>query len=192
MDEIETDRLKLRMFSLEDLDELAVIFSDPDVVRYIGTGQPAPREETERALDSIIEHWRRHGFGRWAAVHKTTARLVGYGGLRNFNGTPELVYLLEKQQWGVGLGTEMARAVLKFGFEDRSFDRVIAMTKIPNMASQRVMQKAGMVYECRDIVFGIEVVRYHLHRESFMSAPVEYPCGELLGRAFHQDACPGA
>ncbi len=62
---IETDRLLLRMFRPDDLDELARLFSDPDVLRYVGDGKPVNREETDKALKSIIKHWTTHGFGRW-------------------------------------------------------------------------------------------------------------------------------
>ena len=91
MPELETDRLLLRQFALGDLDALAQIFADPEVVKHLGSGEPASREETETALRSIIAHWGRHGFGRWAAVYRPTRELIGYGGLRSFQGEPELV-----------------------------------------------------------------------------------------------------
>ena len=61
---IETARLRLRMFRPDDLDALAALFADPEVVRHVGDGKPAGREIAEKAITSIIEHWRRHGFGR--------------------------------------------------------------------------------------------------------------------------------
>src|SRR4051812_45981791 len=122
MHERDTERLQLRLFRPEDLDDLSLIFSDPDVVRYLGSGQPASRAETEVALQSIIKHWDNYGFGRWAAIYKPTQKLIGYCGLRSYHGTPELVYLLSKPYWGAGLATEMARASLKYGFEDKQFE----------------------------------------------------------------------
>ncbi|PYS49375.1 MAG: N-acetyltransferase [Acidobacteria bacterium] len=169
MCEIETERVQLRMFRPEDLDDLSRIFADPDVVRHIGTGQPALRAETEFALKSIIRHWDRHGFGRWAAVYKPTQELIGYCGLRSFNGAPELVYLLSKDYWGKGLATEMARAVLSYGFEEKQFERIIAMTKLDNHASQRVMRKIGMTYERNATICDMQVVCYSLSRDSYLS-----------------------
>ena len=169
MCEIGTERIQLRMFRPDDLDELSHIFEDPDVVRHIGTGQPAKRAETEFALQSIIRHWERHGFGRWAAVYKPTRKLIGYCGLRSFNGVPELVYLLSKEYWGKGLATEMARAALSYGFEEKRFERIIAMTKIENLASQRVMEKLGMNYEKKATISEIEVVCYSLSRNKYLS-----------------------
>ena len=166
---IETERLQLRLFTLDDLDDLSLIFSDPDVVKHLGTGKPAPREETEQALHSVINHWERHGFGRWAAVFKATGKLIGYSGLRSFNGTPELVYLLDKPYWGLGLATEMAQASLKYGFEELGFERIIALSKLANVASHHVLEKIGMVYEKTTTIFEMDVVHYSITREMYLS-----------------------
>src|SRR4051812_10194079 len=170
MPEIETDRLLLRQFTTDDLDALAHIFADPEVVKHLGSGQPASKGETETALRSIIAHWSHHGFGRWAAVHKRTRELVGYGGLRNFHGEPELVYLLKKSHWRRGLATEMARVCLKFGFEELRFERIIAMAKTANVASHRVMEKAGMCFERAASIYGMDIVCYALSRPAYLSA----------------------
>lgn len=169
MNEIETERLQLRLFRPGDLDDLFPIFSDPDVVRYLGSGQPARRDETETALMSIIRHWEVYGFGRWAAVCKQTRKLIGYCGLRNFQGTAELVYLLSKQYWGMGLATEMARASIKFGFEEKKFEHIIAMAKLANIASQRVMSKVGMSFQNNILIFNIEVALYSINRAAYFS-----------------------
>lgn len=170
MGEIETSRLRLRKFSLDDLNDLARIFRKPEVVRHLGTGMPLLRAEAEYALQGIIRHWRRHGFGRWAAIYKPTGKLIGYGGLRSFQGTPELVYLLDKPYWGLGLATEMAEASLKHGFDDRRFERIVGMTKLANVASQRVMTKIGMRLEKRATICNMEVVCYAISSEEYRAA----------------------
>ena len=169
MPEIETDRLLLRQFTPGDLDALAGLFADPDVVRYLGSGLPASREEAETALRSIIAHWERHRFGRWAAVYRATGEVIGYGGLRSFHGEPELVYLLGKSYWRRGLATEMALACIKFGFEELEFDRVIAMAKTGNRASHRVLEKTGMRFERAANIYGMDVVCYGLSRAAYLS-----------------------
>ena len=172
MDEIDTARLHLRQFTPGDLDELYPIFSEPEVVKYMKTGNPVSREETECALLSIIKHWAKHGFGRWAVIHKETQRLIGYGGLRNLYGMPELVYLLDRPFWGVGLATELATACLQWGFEKRPFERVVAITRPENTASRRVMDKVGMSYEKDMSYHGIEVVQYSISLETYQSLRV--------------------
>ena len=167
MPEIETERLLLRMFCPEDLDELATLFRDPEVMRYVGEGQPVNREEADKALRSIIRHWQTHGFGRWAAVNRETREFVGFGGLRSLFGTPEVVYHLATAHWGKGLATELARASLRFGFEDRKFERIVAIAKPLNAASIHVMEKLGMNYEKHASYYGIDVVQYGISREEF-------------------------
>jgi len=167
MPSIETERLLLRKFRPDDLDELAKLFSDPDVMRYVGNGQPIDRDESERALKSIIRHWESQGFGRWAVVNKQTREFTGFGGLRSLFDTPEVVYHFSKANWGKGLATELARATLRFGFEDRGLDRIVAVAKPENSASIHVMQKLGMRFEMKTIYYNIEVVQYEITRNEF-------------------------
>jgi RimJ/RimL family protein N-acetyltransferase len=53
---LETSRLHLRLFTPEDLENLHTLLSDPDVVKFTGTGKPVSLEETKTALDSILKH----------------------------------------------------------------------------------------------------------------------------------------
>jgi len=167
MSSIETERLLLRRFRPDDLDELAKLFGDPDVMRYVGDGRTVNREESDRALKSIINHWQRHGFGRWAAIDKQSRKFVGFGGLRSLFDTPEVVYHFSKANWGQGLATELARASLRFGFEDRGFNRIVAVAKPENVASIHVMQKLGMHFEMTASYYNIDVVQYEITRDEF-------------------------
>lgn len=164
---VETQRLLLRRLAPADLKDFYAILSDPEVVRYVGTGEPASLAEAEAALLSIGRHWERHGFGRWAVAEKDTGRLIGYGGLRMLIDTPEVVYHLAKAYWGLGLATEVARASLRYGFEEHGFGRVVAVAMPGNGASIHVMEKLGMAYEGRANYFGIDVVQYSVSREGY-------------------------
>lgn len=166
---IETDRLRLRMFRDSDVDNLAALFADPEVMRYVGNGEPVDRAEAEKALASIIAHWERHGFGRWAIEDKETGEFVGYGGLRSLFGTPEIVYHFATRHWGKGFATEMARASLRWGFAQRGFQQVVAIAKPENAASIHVMEKLGMHFEERTSYYDIEVVRYSITAGEFKS-----------------------
>lgn len=167
MPSIETARLHLQMFRPEDLDGLAALVADPDVMRYVGTGLPVTREESEIALESIIRHWDNHGFGRWAVIDKETREFAGYGGLRSLMGTPEVVYHFAKAYWGRGLATELVRASLRFGFEEQQFDSIVAIAKPGNAASIHVMAKAGLHYEMHTAYYNMDVVQYRISRAEF-------------------------
>lgn len=166
---IETERLRLRRLRDSDIDDLAALFADPDVMRYVGNGVPTDRTEAQKALESIVAHWERHGFGRWAIEDKQTNEFVGYGGLRSLFGTPEVVYHFAKRYWGKGFATEMARASLQFGFNEKGFERIVAIAKPENTASIHVMEKAGMHFEMQTSYYDIEVVQYSISRDQFKS-----------------------
>ena len=175
---IETDRLRLRLFRPEDLDDLASMFSDPEMMRYVADGKPAGRDVAEKALTSVIDHWRRHGFGRWAAEDKETRQFVGFGGLRSLFGMPEVVYHFAPPHWGKGLASELARASLRYGFEEHRFERIVAIAKPENAASIRVMEKVGMHYEMHTSYYDIDVVQYTLAREEYKpTADAAYTLG---------------
>jgi [ribosomal protein S5]-alanine N-acetyltransferase len=164
---IETERLRLRMLHLSDLDDLAALFADPDVMRYVGNGKPVDGAEAKKAIASIVAHWERHGFGRWAVEDKTTREFVGYGGLRSLFGMPEVVYHLAKAHWGKGLATELAMASLRYGFDAHRFARIVAIAKPPNAASIHVMEKIGMHFEMRTSYYEMEVVQYAISASEF-------------------------
>lgn len=166
---IETDRLRLRMMRDTDVDDLAALFADPEVMRYVGNGQPTDKLEAKKALDSIIAHWSREGFGRWAIEAKQTREFVGYGGLRSLFGTPEVVYHFARRYWGQGFATEAARASLNFGFNEKGFERIVAIAKPGNAASIHVMEKLGMRFQMSTSYYGIEVVQYEIKAEDFRS-----------------------
>lgn len=174
MPAIETQRLLLRMFCPEDLDELARLFSDPGVMRYVADGQTVNRDEADKALQSIIRHWQTHGFGRWAVLDKQTREFVGFGGLRSLFGTAEVVYHLATAHWGKGLATELARASLRFGFEEHQFERIVAIAKPLNSASIHVMEKIGMHYEKHASYYDIDVVQYTIGRDEFQPGEMAY------------------
>ncbi|HYV24365.1 MAG TPA: GNAT family N-acetyltransferase [Pyrinomonadaceae bacterium] len=166
---IETDRLRLRIFRSDDLDNLAGLLADPDVMRYVEDGQPKDRDVAEKALNSIIAHWERHGFGRWVVEEKASSEFVGFGGLRSLHGTPEVVYHMAPAYWGKGYATELGRAALDFGFNERGFDRIVAIAKPDNAASVHVMEKLGMKFQQRTSYYDIEVVEYAITADEFRS-----------------------
>jgi RimJ/RimL family protein N-acetyltransferase len=174
MPSVETDRLLLRMIREDDLDHLAGLFADPEVVKYVGNGLPAGRDEAERALHSILNHWETNGFGRWAIVDRGSGQFIGFGGLRSLFGTPEVVYHLTKAHWGKGYATEMARASLRFGFDERGDDRIVAIAKPGNTASIHVMKKLGMRFVKKANYYEIDVVEYEITRDEFAPGEAAY------------------
>lgn len=182
MHEIETARLRLRQFTHADLAELARIVADPEVMKYLGR-VPGPLSAAEAGafLDSVVAHWARHGFGRWAVVEKRGGRLVGCAGFRTHDGVAELNYLLDKPFWGAGLATEIAEACLRHGFGAYGFDLIIALARPANAASRRVLEKAGLRCAGETVAYGVDAVRYEITRDEFGGRPAP-PGGEAPRR----------
>jgi ribosomal-protein-alanine N-acetyltransferase len=166
---IETERLTLRAFTPDDLDRLAEILSNPQVMRYMPGGQPLSQEKAEANLRSILRHWDEHGFGWWAVIHKADARLTGWCGLTYVGelAETEVAYLFDQPYWGKGIGTEAAHASLRYGFEELKLDRIIALAVPENVGSWRVMGKNGLIFETRLHLWDLELVKYGIAREAF-------------------------
>ena len=169
MPEIETARLRPRMFVPSDLDDLARLLMSPEVMRYIGVeaGKTLTLEETEEHLQNFIEGWRRRRFGRWAVVEKKTNRFIGLCGLKLLEEEVELIYLLHEAYWGRGLASEAARASLRYGFEELELERIVAVTRPENISSQRVMERIGLRRAGDVRSYGVDAVCYVIERKDY-------------------------
>jgi RimJ/RimL family protein N-acetyltransferase len=150
---LETERLVLREFALDDVDNLVELDSDPEVMRFINGGRPTPRDEIQSdVLPAFLGYYGRYaGYGFWAAVEKSTGLFVGWFHFRPARGAPpdevELGYRLRRSSWGKGYATEGSRALIDKGFSELGVQRVVAFTMVVHAASRRVMEKAGLRIE---------------------------------------------
>jgi [ribosomal protein S5]-alanine N-acetyltransferase len=164
---IETTRLLLREIDDDDLDALAAIFADADVMEYIGTGGVLTREHAQRSIDRQSVNYVDRGFGEWATVERSTGEMIGLCGLipwPDIDGEPELevAYLLARSAWGRGLGTEVAGAIRDHALGALGRERVVSCIFPDNAASIRVATKIGMAYE-KDFTYeGLPMKLYSL------------------------------
>jgi RimJ/RimL family protein N-acetyltransferase len=147
---LETERLVLRRFTGDDIDHLVELDSDPEVMRFINGGRPTPRDEIENdVLPGFLGYYERYaGYGFWAAVERSTGRFIGWFHFRPAKEAPpdevELGYRLRRSAWHKGYATEGSRALIDNGFAELGVQRVVAFTMVVNVASRRVMEKAGL------------------------------------------------
>ena len=172
MKTLRTERLVLRMFREEDLDEYAVMTGDPEVTRYLGDGSTLSRVDTWRQMAMILGHWRLRGYGMWAAEEAATGRLVGRIGFFNPEGWPgfELGWTLAREFWGRGYATEGARRALEHGFTEMRREHVISLIRPANLPSVRVAERLGERLEGRVDLFGTEALVYGITREDWLAA----------------------
>jgi ribosomal-protein-alanine N-acetyltransferase len=169
---LETARLTLRPLTPGDLDALASMYADPEVMRYIGTGGPRGRDDAARYIDRQLDTYAERGFGEWATVLRESGDMVGLCGLivwPDIGGTAELevAYMLARDAWGKGLATEAAGAIRDWAVSELGRRRLVSCIDPEHAASIHVAQKIGMRYE-RDFLYeGAPMALYA------WSAPVE-------------------
>ena len=144
---LETERLVLRRVTLADLDNLARINSDPEVMRFIGNGSVLTRAQSEariRRIQKVYEFF--PGLGLWIGEEKPSRQFVGAYALIYIPKTTEVEvgYRLRKSAWGRGLATEGARALVRYGIFELGLDRVVGLTHPENDASKHVLMKSGL------------------------------------------------
>lgn len=141
-----TKRLALRRFTPADIDWLAELYSDSDVTRYLGGVRD--RAEVEELLNTrILKYYDEHpGFGIWMTEDRATGSRLGFHLLNYIRGESiiQIGFALTKAAWGKGFATEMASAVLRYGFVDLKLPRIAGMASLQNTASQRVLLKIGL------------------------------------------------
>ena len=150
---LETDRLFLREFVLEDADALGLVLGDPVAMQYY----PAPydRAGIEDWIRRNLARYRDSGFGLWAMLLKDSGELIGDCGcyVREVDGKCEfeLGWHVRRDLWGRGYATEAARHCIEYAFSRLGAERVIALVRPENRSSCRVAEKNGMA--CEKIIF---------------------------------------
>lgn len=148
---IETARLRLRGQTVADFPACAALWSDPDVFRHIGNGEPPSKEEAWAKFMRHAGHWAMVGFGYWIVEVKATGDFAGMVGLSNLEreieprlpDVPEAGWVLTANARGKGYATEGVRAALAWGEERFGHSRSVCLIAPQNTPSLRVAEKCG-------------------------------------------------
>ncbi|MER7949423.1 GNAT family N-acetyltransferase [Streptomyces sp. NPDC096079] len=134
---LETSRLVLRRWREEDVAPMAAVNGDPEVMRWIRDGGVRDERQTRDGIRAWESEWEAEGFGLFAVEIRSTGELAGFTGLSVPRFLPEVLPAVEigwrlgRAHWGAGLATEAARAVVRFGFEERGLDRIVSTRMRP-------------------------------------------------------------
>ncbi len=143
-----TDRLHLRRMRKSDLYDVFKYTSDPEVPKYLLWEPHGSLEDTRRYLARVNKLYRRARFYDWGVEHE--GRIIGTVGFTGFdihNDKGEIGYVISRDFWHRGIASEAVRAVLKFGFESLSLNRIEARFLPENEMSLRVAQSCGLTLE---------------------------------------------
>jgi RimJ/RimL family protein N-acetyltransferase len=146
-----TPRLLLRRWRPEDSEPFAALNADPRVMEHF----PAPysREETDRMIARIEQHFEERGYGLWAVEIRDVAPFAGFIGLcvprieAHFTPCVEIGWRLAAEYWKRGYATEGARAALTYGFDTLRLQEIVSFTVPENIRSRRVMEKIGIHHD---------------------------------------------
>lgn len=199
MNMLETKRLIIKPTSLDSFENTYALFSDAEVMRYIGNGVKS-REEVQQHIEKMIQHHEKHGFSFGDVYEKSTNQFVGRGGLM-FLGLNdqqpdiEVGFAFQKQFWKKGYATELARAFLDWGFKHLSVNKFVAVIRQQNNESRRVLEKSGMHYAGMKDYNNHEVAAYEIFRNQtdynkiklIEATPDDYPIIQNIGTYYVYD-----
>ena len=147
---LETKRLRLRMFTMDDAPALFRYASDPLVTQFITWETHTTLTDSQHFVRGVLDWYEDQEVAYWAIIHKEENRLIGSCGLFDWQIRParaELAFAMSQPYWGKGYTSEAVRTLMKLGFEDMRLNRIEGKCVVQNTASSRVMEKTGMTYE---------------------------------------------
>jgi RimJ/RimL family protein N-acetyltransferase len=149
----ETERLLVRQFTFDDLDEFAQLCADPVVMQFMGDGAVLSRDEVKKWIEVCQQKYRQRGYGTSAVIEKATNRFIGLCGIIRAPGIDfdEIIYSYHQESWGQGYATEAGLAMLHYVFERSQLTEIYATIYENNSASIRMMDKLKMRFVKREI-----------------------------------------
>lgn len=140
---LQTRHLTLSPCRPEDRDDFIALEQDPEVMRFLNGGRPVGRDESDPNADFLMPRGDEPHV--WTARRTVNDGFVGWFCLwPDGDASAELGYRLRREEWGKGLASEGASAMLRWGFETAVYERITATTMAVNRASRRVMEKIGL------------------------------------------------
>ncbi len=158
----ESSRLLLRKFQLKDAKDFYNLNNDVEVLKYTGDKAFASEEEAKIFIFNY-DHYKKYGYGRWSIIRKNDNVYLGFCGLKWHPQKHEvdIGFRILKKYWGMGYATEAARASLELGLEKFGLRSYVGRTRVENIASQKVLEKLGFVY---DFSFEEENCKWHQYK----------------------------
>lgn len=145
----ETKRLQFNSLDEPSISALLQIYNDPLTMKYIPNNQPSwEKEQLDQKLSLHINNYPL-GIGIYAVFEKRSGAFIGQAGVYDsFNNTKrlEIGYILSREFWNQGYGTEICKGLLNYCFKTLQAQTVITRMYTNNIASVRVSEKAGMTF----------------------------------------------
>ncbi len=157
---VETERLIIRNWKASDSEPYAAIVADPEVMKFIGDGNPRTIEYATTFVLDMMRLYEERGWIRFAVELKETGELLGFCGYGLQNGVLDYGWRYARSSWGGGYGSEAAIAVLEIGRTRFGLKNIQSKSYPENRGSVRIMERMGMSYLFDSTENGRRVVHY--------------------------------
>ena len=148
--QLETERLLLRKLEYTDKQDIFEYASNPEVSKYMPWEAHGGEIDTLDFLNITYENYNNDRPASWGIVLKSINKIIGTAGfasLDKINLRAEFGYAISQDYWNKGIATEASKEILKYGFNQMGLNRIEAMCNVENIASARVLEKAGLTLE---------------------------------------------
>ena len=146
--ELDTPRLRLRVWQARHIPPFAALNADPEVMAYFPS--TLDRAASDAIVDAAQARFAERGWGNWALARRDGGGFIGFAGLSvpqrvlPFGPCVEVGWRLARSAWGQGYATEAGREALRFGFEVLGLPEVVSFTTLANQRSRAVMVRLGL------------------------------------------------
>jgi len=149
MNIIETERLLLKLYTPAEREAFIALLTDERVMRYVDKGVMSPEAAGALWRKMMDEMYPRGVDTIWAVFARDDGRYIGNASIRPMvekQQNWEIGYYLRAEEWGAGFGTELAKRLVRYGFEEMELDEVFATVDYENGPSRKILEKAGMSF----------------------------------------------
>ena len=167
----QTERLYLREFHPDDAFFFYTLNEDPEVLKYTGDAPFSSLQDARLFLEGY-DQYQKYGLGRWAVIDKTSEEYLGWCGLKyspELNET-DLGFRFFRKYWGQGYATEAAQACIQHGFEQLQLEMIVGRAMSANIASVKVLEKAGMKFQRTMNFDGHDGVYYQITKKTYATS----------------------
>ena len=176
---LETERLLLRKITLEDADDMFEYASNEVVSEYLSWEAHKSIDDSLQFIKFVLERYKKGEVAPWGIEYKKNGKFIGTINFVSWlpnDKVAEIGYAISKDYWGKGITTEAAKEVISFGFHNMDLVRIQARCDVKNIASARVLEKNGMIFEgvMRKVVYfkgrHRDLKMYSILREEFFNS----------------------
>jgi ribosomal-protein-alanine N-acetyltransferase len=162
----QTPRFVIRDFKPEDEAVYLSLFDDEDVTLHLPKRSRFENEQMFR--DALKDYAEGKVLGRWGLFNNGNNEFIGLCLLREYNneaGRVELGYVLSQKFWGKGFAGEMAQIMIAYALMHTNAREIVAVTTLQNIASQKVLEKAGLKHMDNFIRDGQELAFFSMEKD---------------------------